>query len=152
MITTMSELRQMIAENCDLSQPLRAVAHDVSKKADRHSQVRVDENHPARFSVSKGLYDERGSVEFSYYDDAPILMPQDALDALDNLLEEDPKAHIGFVYFFYFPIEVTFFLGRKRVVDNSLMDTNKLVSVTLSDCEPNTLVFEAPFTLGEFDV
>lgn len=152
MIFTMQELRQMIAENCDPSQPLRVIAHDVGKKAARHSVVRVDEDHPATFSVSSGLYDERGVVEFSYYADAKVLTPQIVLDALDELLEEDPKGHIGFVYFFYFPIDVTFFLGRVRRVENSLMDTNKLLDIRFSEDEPNTLIFEAAYSLGEFDV
>ena len=152
MIITMTELRELIANNCDFSQPLRVVAHDVGKKASKHSVVRVDEDHPARFSVSSGLYDERGVVELAYDEDVEVLMPEAAVNALDELLEDDPKAHIGFVYFFYFPLDAVVFLGRVRHVKNSLLDTNKVLDISFSDDEPNTLVITAAYNVGEFDV
>ena len=152
MYITMREFRQMIAENCDFSQPLRVIANDVGKKAHKHSVVRVDEDHRVRMSVQRGMYDERGIVEFAYDEEADVLMPQHAIDILDDLIEEDPKAHIGFVYFFYFPIDALFLFGRVRRVDNSLLDTNKVQDIRFSEDEPNTLIITAPYGIGEFDV
>lgn len=151
MITTMSEFRQLIADNCDLSQPLRVVAHDVGKKAAKHSAIRADEDHPAKINVSAGLYDDRGVIELAYDADAPVLMPEAALNALDDLLEEEPKERIGWVYFFYFPLSYTFFFGKTRQVDCSLVDTNKVRDIYMADDEPNTLVIEAEYNIGEFD-
>lgn len=152
MITTMRELRQLIADNCDPSQPLRVVANDVGKKANKHSPVRADEGHPAKFSVSSGLYDDRGVIEISYDEDAEVLMPEAAIDALDALLEDDPRALIGWVYFFYFPFDATFLFGRTRRITDSLMDTSKVQDIYFAEDEPNTLVFKAEFNLGEFNV
>lgn len=152
MAITMLELRQLIADNCDLSQPLHVVAHDVGKKAPKHSVVRVDEDHPVRLVVSPGLYDKRASIEFAYDAEATVLMPQEALDALDELLEEHPNATLGWVYFFYFPFKYRFLFGRVKEVENSLMDTNLVLDIYMADDEPNTLVIKAPYSLGQFDV
>ena len=151
-MTTMLELRQLIAENCDFSQPLRVVAHDIGKKAAKHSVVRADEEHPARVTIAPGLYDDRGSIELAYDADASVLMPADFVGALDALLEEVPKARIGWVYFFYFPLDYRFLFGKVRRVDFSLLDTRDVQDIYLSEDEPNTLVFMAKYGIGEFNV
>ena len=151
MITTMRELRQLIADNCDMSQPLRVVAHDVGKKAAKHSIVRVDEEHRAKVNVTAGLYDERAVFELAYDATAEVLMPEDVLNALDDLLEEVPEALIGWVYFFYFPMSYTFFFGKTRLVDCALLDTSKVLDIYFADDEPNTLMLKAEYGIGEFD-
>ena len=151
MITTMSELRQLIAENCDFSQPLRVVARDLGKKAAKHSVVRADEDHPARMSVTAGLYTKKGVIELAYDSEAEVLTPEAAVAALDNLLEDEPKELIGWVYFFYFPLEYVGLFGRKVQVDCSLLDTSEVRDVYLSEDDPNTLVIEAEYGLGSFD-
>ncbi len=151
MISTIRELRQMIADSCDSSQPLRVVAHDVGKKASRHSVVRADELYPARMTVTPGTYSEKGVIEFAYDPEFKALMPEDAIVALDGLLEEVPKALIGWVYFFYFPIDYNGLFGKKKRIECSLLDTSEVENVYLSDSEPNTLVIEAKYGVGSFD-
>ena len=151
MITTMRELRDLIADKCDLSQPLRVVAHDVGKKAAKHTPVYVDEEHPAKIKVSPGMYSEKGVIEFAYYANGEVLMPEDVLDALDDLLFEHPKARIGWVYFFYFPLDYRFFFGKTRHVEDSLLDTKEVKNIYFADGGSNILVFEAEYGIGEFD-
>ena len=151
MIGTMCELRQLIAENCDFSQPLRVVALDIGKKASKHSTVRVDENYPAKINISAGMYDDRGVVELTYDAEGQVLMPEAAITALDNLLEEEPKTRIGWVYFFYFPMDYTFLLLGKKHIDCSMLDTSEIRNIYMADDEPNTLVIEADYGLGSFD-
>lgn len=151
MITTILELRQAIADGCDNTQPLRIVAHDVGKKASKHSVVRVDENHPAKMAASAGLYTDKAIIELSYDADAGPLMPEDAIAALDELLEEKPKERIGWVYFFYFPLDLTTFFGKVRRIACSLLDTSEVLDLYLSEEEPNTLVIKAKYGLGSFD-
>lgn len=151
MITTMRELRQLIAENCDFSRPLRVVAHDLGRKAAKHSVVQADENHPATMKASAGLYSEKGVIELAYEPEAKVLMPEAALATLDELLEEEPEELIGWVYFFYFPMDYTFFFGKTRHVECSLLDTRDVRNIYLADEDPNTLVIEAEYGLGEFD-
>ena len=151
MISTMLELRQLIADNCDFSQPLRIVARDLGKKAAKHSTVRADENHPARMTVTPGTYSEKGVIELAYDSEYEALMPEDALAALDGLLEEVPKALVGWVYFFYFPMDYAGFLGRAKRINCSLLDTSNVLDIYLADDEPNTLVIEAEYGIGSFD-
>lgn len=151
MITTMLEFRQLIADNCDFSQPLRVVAHDVGKKAAKHSIVRADENHPAQLKASAGLYDKKGVIELAYYPEGKVLMPEAAIAALDELLEEEPKALLGWIYFFYFPLDYKFFFGKVRHVECSLLDTKEARDIYFSEDEPNTLIIEAEYGVGEFD-
>ena len=150
MITTVQELRQLIVDNCDFSQPLRVVACDVGKKAAKHSVVRADENHPAVMNVTPGMYSEKSVMEFSYDAEAEVLMPEAAIAALDRLLEEVPKALIGWVYFFYFPIDYTFLFGRKRRVELSLFDASDVLDIYFADDEPNTLMIKAAYGVSEF--
>ena len=151
MITTMLELREAIATNCDFSQPLRVIAHDIGKKADKHSVVYCDADYPARISVSEGMYSEKGVIEFTHYADGEVLMPEHAIEALDELLEEAPKTTIGWVYFFYFPMDYKFFLLGQRKIENGLLDTNEVKRIYFHDEVPNTLVIEADYELGSFD-
>lgn len=150
MITTMQELRDLIADSCDFSQPLRVVAHDLGKKAAKHSVVRADEDHPAAMNVSAGLYSDKGVIEFAYDPENKVLMPEDAIAALDNLLEEEPEELIGWVYFFYFPLDYRFFFGKTTHVECSLLDTSAVRDIHMADDEPNTLVIEAEYGLSEF--
>ena len=151
MTITLLELRQLIAENCDLAQPLRVVSRDVGKKADKHSVVRVDEDHPIKLTVSLGKYDERAAIEFAYYSDLKVLMPEALIDALDDVLEEERKATVGWVYFFYFPMEYVSLLKKVKRLDCSLLDTSKVRKIFLAEDEPNTLVVEAEYNFSSFD-
>lgn len=151
MISTMRELRQLIADNCDFSQPLRVVARDLGKKAGKHSTVCADEDHPARMKASAGMYDERGIIELAYDPEFEALMPEDAIAALDALLEEVPRSLIGWIYFFYFPMDYTGFLGRAKQIECSLLSTKDVSNIYLMDDKPNTLVIEAKFEVGSFD-
>lgn len=151
MSITMRELRDLIAGGCDFSQPLRVVAQDVGKKGGKHSIVRADEKNPAAMNISPGMYDERGTVEVAHDPEAEVLMPEAAIAGLDALLEEVPEATIGWVYFFYFPLEYTGLFGRRKQMRECLLDTNNLLDVYLSDDEPNTLVFKAEYGFGSFD-
>ena len=151
MISTMRELRQLIADNCDFSQPLRVVARDLGKKAGKHSTVCADEDHPARMKASAGMYDERGIIELAYDPEFEALMPEDAIAALDALLEEVPRSLIGWIYFFYFPMDYTGFLGRAKQIECSLLNTKDASNIYLMDDKPNTLVIEAKFEVGSFD-
>ncbi len=151
MITTMSELRQAIAENCDFSKPLRVVALDVGKKAKKHSLVYVDAEHPATMKVSEGMYSSKGVMEFSHDPAYDVLMPEAALAALDELLEEAPKTKIGWVYFFYFPMDYTGFLGRVIHIKDCLLDTREVKNMYLLEADQNTLVIEAEYNVGSFD-
>ncbi len=151
MITTMQELRDAIAEKCDFSQPLRVVAYDVGKKAKRHSTVYVDAEYPTRFSVSEGMYSKKGVIEFTHYADGEVLMPEHAIEALDELLTEAPRTTVGWVYFFYFPMDYKFrLLGTRRITD-SLLDTNEVLKMYFHDEVPNTLIIEADYEVGSFD-
>lgn len=152
MISTIRELRQLIADNCDPSQPLRIVAHDLGKKAAKHSVVRADEHHPARINVTAGTYSEKGVIELSHDAEFDVLMPEDALAALDGLLEEEPKSLIGWVYFFYFPADYKGFLGKTKRINCSLLDTSNVLDIRMSEDEPNTLVIEAEYGFGSFDM
>ena len=151
MATTMRELRQLIEDNCDFTQPIRFVSRDVGKKAAKHSIVRADEQLLARVSITPGMYDDRGVVELTHDPDAKVLMPEDVLAAIDNLLEEKPKATIGWVYFFYFPMDYVGFLGKVKRIACSMLDTSKVRDIYMSDDEPNTLIVEAEFGIGSFD-
>ena len=151
MTITVLELRQLIADNCDASQPLRVVSRDVGKKADKHSVVRVDENYPIRLGVSPGRYDERAVIEFAYYSDCEVLTSEAFLDALDELLEEVPKATVGWVYFFYFPMKYVTLLRRVKLIECSLLDTRDVHKIYMSDDEPNTLVIEGAYEFSSFD-
>jgi hypothetical protein len=151
MISTMRELKQLIEDNCDLSQPLRVVSRDVGKKAAKHSIVRADENHLTRIAITPGMYDDRGVIELTYDPDTKVLMPEDALTALDNLLEDVPKALIGWVYFFYYPMDYVGFLGRVKRIECSMLDTSDVRDIYMADDEPNTLIIEADYGVGSFD-
>lgn len=151
MIPTMRELREMIADHCDPAQPLRVVSYDVGKKAARHSVACADESHPATMTVTPGKYDERSVIELAHYPDREVLMPESALAAIDGLLEDHPKATIGWVYFFYFPLDYKGFFGQERKIENCLLDTRDVVDVYLADDDPNTLVIKAKFNVGSFD-
>jgi len=151
MITTMLELREAIAEKCDFSKPLRVIAHDIGRKADKHSVVYADADYPARISVSEGMYSEKGVIEFTYDAEGAVLMPQHAIDALDALLEDAPKTTIGWVYFFYFPMNYKFFLLGERKINDSLLDTNEVTNMFFHDEIPNTLIIEADYEIGSFD-
>jgi len=151
MINTMKELREAIAEHCDFSQPLRVIAKDVGRKAEKHSVVYCDADFPARFSVSEGMYSIKGVMEFTYDVDSPVLMPQHVVDALDEFLEEAPRTTIGWVYFFYFPMKYKFFLLGEKNIENGLLDTNEVLDMYFHDEVPNTLVIEADYELGSFD-
>lgn len=148
---TIRELRKLIADNCDPTQPLRVVAHDVGKKADKHSIVCVDENHPINLKIAPGTYDERASIEFAYYPESKVLTPQILLDALDELLEERPQALFKWAYFFYFPMEYVGMFKRVKRIDNCLLDTSKIQRVYMSEDYPNTLVIEGEYEFGSFD-
>lgn len=152
MVTTLRELRELIAENCDFSQPLRIIAHDVGKKAARHSTLHVDESFPTKLSVARGKYDARGVIEFAYDPEGTVLMPEAALEALDKLMEEVPKATIGWVYFFYYPLDYKGFLGRVKRIKDCLLDTSSVKNVYFADDQPNTLVIEAAYGVGSFDM
>lgn len=151
MITTIRELRELIADNCDFSKPLSVVAYDVGKKAERHSTLRVDETFPTKMSASPGKYDDRGAIEFAHNAEGEVLMPVAAIEALDNLLEEKPKATIGWVYFFYYPLDYKGLFGRPRAIKECLLDTSSVADVYLVKDNPNTLVFKAPYDVGSFD-
>lgn len=151
MITTMQELRQEIAEKCDFSMPLRVIANDVGKKAEKHSVIYTDKDFPARIAVSEGMYSDKGIIEFTHDARGDVLMPQHAIDALDALLEEAPKTRIGWVYFFYFPMDYKFFLLGAKKIENSLLDTNEVLNMYFHDEVPNTLVIEADYEVGSFD-
>ena len=151
MITTMLELKQAIEENCDFSKPLRVIAHDIGKKADKHSVVYADADYPARFAVSEGMYSKKGVLELTYDAENPVLMPEHAVAALDELLEKAPRTTIGWVYFFYFPMDYKFFLLGQRRIENGLLDTDEVKRMYFHDEVPNTLVIEADYELGSFD-
>ena len=148
---TLLELRQLIADECDFSKPLQAVAHDIGKKAKKHSTVRMDENYPAMLKITPGKYDDRTAIEFAHYPDCTAIMPEDALAQLDEMLESNPKATVGWVYFFYFPMDyVTVFKQTKRK-EHGLLDSSNVKGIYLAEGEPNTLVFEAEYGVGSFD-
>ena len=151
MATTMRELRQLIEDNCDFSQPLRVVSRDVGRKASKHSAVRVDENCPAMMKFSPGMYDDRGTIELTHYPQLEVLMPETVLADLDEFLEENPRALLKWVYFFYFPIDYVGLFGRMRRIDNCLLDTSNVKDIYFSDDEPDTLVIEAEYEIGSFD-
>ena len=148
---TMRELRQMLADGCDFSQPLRVVSRDVGKKAAKHSAVRVDETYPVNLSLAGGMYDDRGSIEFAHYEEGDVLMPETLIEALDDLLEERPYTMLKWVYFFYFPMEYVGMFGKQRHIDSGLLDTSEIRNVYLSEDEPNTLVVEGEYEFGSFD-
>ena len=150
MISTMRELRNLIAENCDFTQPLRVVAHDVGKKASKHSAVRADEFFPAAMNVTPGKYSEKSVIEIAHDPEQKVLMPEAAIEAIDELLYEEPRALVGWVYFFYFPFEVTTLFGRKKHAQYCMLDTSNVKDIYLGD-EPNTLVIEAEYGPGTFD-
>lgn len=152
MIGTIRELRDLIADNCDFSQPLRVFAYDVGKKAAKHTTVRVDESFPTKMSVTPGTYEAKGVIEFEHYPEGDVLMPEDAIEALDGLLEEMPHAGIGWVYFFYYPLEYTGFLGRVKRVENCLLDTTDVRDIFLLDDNPNALIIKAAYAVGSFDM
>ena len=147
----MRELRQLIVDGCDFSQPLRVVSHDVGKKAAKHSAVRVDETYPVNLSVAGGMYDDRGSIEFAHYPEREVLMPGMLVEALDELLEERPNTLLKWVYFFYFPMDYLGMFGKRRQIDSGLLDTSEIRKVYLSKDEPNTLVIEGEYEFGSFD-
>jgi len=148
---TMLELRQLIADGCDFSKPLQAVARDVGKKAKKHSEVRVDESHPARLKITPGKYDDRMAIEFAHYPDCTAIMPEEALAQLDEMIEANPRATVGWVYFFYFPMGyITAFKQVKRKKE-CLLDSSNVKRVYLAEDEPNTLVFEAEYGVDSFD-
>lgn len=151
MTMKLQELRQLIAKECDRTKPLRVVAHDVGKKADRHSTIRVDEDHPATLKVSIGEKDERAVIEFKHNAGGEVFMPKDALEAIDALLKEEHKIHIGWIYFFYFPAEYKSMLGRTKRIEESALDACNVDDIYMADGEPNTLVFEAEYNIGSFD-
>ena len=148
---TMRELRQLLVDSCDFSQPLHVVSVDVGKKADKHSAVRVDERYPVNLELAGGMYDDRGSIEFAHYPEGKVLMPEMLVDALDDLLEERPGTLLKWVYFFYFPMDYVGMFGKRRRIDSCLLDTSKIRKVYLSDDEPNTLVVEGEYEFGSFD-
>ena len=148
---TMRELRQLIVDGCDFSQPLHVVSHDVGKKASKHSALRVDEMFPVNVSVAGGMYDDRGSIEFAHYPESNVLMPETLVEALDELLEERPRTQLKWVYFFYFPIEYIGMFGKRKTIGNCLLDTSEIRRVYLSEDEPNTLIIEAEYKVGSFD-
>ena len=148
---TIKEIRQLIADKSDPSQPLNVLARDLGKKAAKHSGMRVNETLPTKVNVTLGQYDERSSIEFAHNPGGDALMPGDVLAALDGLLETEPKATLGWVYFFYYPLKYKGFLGKIKQIKDCLLDTNNVIDVYFSEDEPNTLVFMAPFTLGSFD-
>ncbi len=76
---------------------------------------------------------------------------EDAIAALDALLEEVPRSLIGWIYFFYFPMDYTGFLGRAKQIECSLLSTKDVSNIYLMDDKPNTLVIEAKFEVGSFD-
>lgn len=151
MITTIRELRKLIADNCDFSKPLRVFSYDVGRKAGKHTAVRVDESFPTKMSVTPGIYDERGIIEFAHNPEGEALMPEAALEALDALLEEVPRATIGLVYFFYYPMEYTGFFGKTRKIKESMLNTRDVRDVYLLDGHPNVLIVEAAYDVGSFD-
>ena len=78
-------------------------------------------------------------------------MPETVLADLDEFLEENPRALLKWVYFFYFPIDYVGLFGRMRRIDNCLLDTSNVKDIYFSDDEPNTLVIEAEYEIGSFD-
>lgn len=148
---TMQELRDLVADNCDFSRPLRIVAHDVGKKAYKHSIVYVDDQHPVRLTVQPGMYDKRASIELAHYPDAEVLMPEAFVSALDELLEEEPRALVGWFYFFYFPMEYTTLFKRKMHIEEGMLDTDDIKQIYLMEDKPNLLIVEADYGLGSFD-
>lgn len=147
----MQELRDAIAEKCDFSKPLRVIAHDIGKKANKHSVIYTDADFPARFAVSKGLYSKKGVMEFTYDAEGEVLMPEHAIAALDELLEEAPRTTVGWVYFFYFPMDYKFRLLGQRRINDSLLDTDEVQNMYFHDEVENTLVIEADYEVGSFD-
>lgn len=152
MITTIRELRELIADNCDFSKPLRVFAYDVGKKAAKHSTVRVDEKFPTKMSVTHGTYDASGVIEFAHRPEGEVLMPETALEALDGLLEEEPKATIGWIYFFFYPLKYKGLFGRMKRTDDCLLNTNNLKGIYFLDGQPNVLIIEAAYEIGTFDL
>ena len=148
---TMRELRQMIADKCDFSQPLHVVSRDVGKKAAKHSAVRVDETFPVNLTLAGGMYDDRGSIEFAHYLEGEVLTPEMLVEALDDLLDERPYTMLKWVYFFYFPMEYVGMFSKRRKIDSCLLDTREIHKVYLSEDEPNTLIIEGEYEFGSFD-
>lgn len=152
MITTLRELRDLIAKNCDFSQPLRVVAQDVGKNAKKHSAVYVDENRPVKITIATGMYDERGSVELAYDEEGEVLMPESLIAALDEVLEEAPTELLKWFYFFYFPMDYKNMFGKIKHINCSLMDTSNIKNVYFADGVPNTLIVEGVYGIGSFDM
>ena len=100
---------------------------------------------------SPGMYDDRGTIELTHYPQLEVLMPETVLADLDEFLEENPRALLKWVYFFYFPIDYVGLFGRMRRIDNCLLDTSNVKDIYFSDDEPNTLVIEAEYEIGSFD-
>jgi len=150
MTITIRELKQMVEDNCDPSQPLRVVSRDVGKKASKHSVIRVNEDYPVRFSASKGKFDERAYIEFAHYYDSETLMPETFIEVLEKVLEEEPKATVGWVYFFFFPMDHVTLLKKVKRIDCASLDSSKVKKIYLADDEPNTLVIEAEYEISAF--
>lgn len=151
MISTMRELRDLVAENCDFSQPLRIAAHDVGKKASRHSNIYVDENHPAKLTVEAGTVDDRGSVELSHDPEAGPIMPGEFVEALDAVLKGAPGELLSWFYFFYFPMDYTKRFGKPLHIEWSILDTNNIRDIYFYPGEVNTMIVEAEYNVGTFD-
>lgn len=151
MITTIRELRDLIADNCDFSQPLRIFAHDVGKKADKHSTVRVDEGFPTKITITHGMYDASGVIEFAHDPEGKVLMPKTFVEALDDLLEGEPKATIGWTYFFYYPLDYKGLFGKVKKIKECLLDTNSIKDIYLLEGQSNVLIVEAEYGIGSFD-
>ena len=148
---TMRELKQLIEDGCDFSQPLRVVSRDVGKNAAKHSAVRVDENFPVRLTVASGTWDDRGSLEFAHYSGCEVLMPEALIDAIDDVLEEKPLTFVKWAYFFYFPLDYVTRFKRTKHIECCLLDTSNIHKIYLADDEPNTLVIEGDYTFGSFE-
>ena len=150
MTITIRELKELVEDNCDPSQPLRVVSRDVGKKAGKHSVISVNEDYPVRFSASKGKYDERAYIEFAHYYDSEILTPETFVEVLEDLLVDEPKATVGWVYFFFFPMDHVTLLRKVRRIDCASLDSSKVRNIYLADDEPNTLVIEAEYEISAF--
>ena len=151
MITTLRELRNLVANNCDFSQPLRVVAHDVGKNAKRHTAVYVDETRPVKVTIETGMYDERGSVELAYDENGEILTPESFIAALDEVIEEVPTELLKWFYFFYFPMDYKGRFGKVQHFENCLLDTRDIHDVYFAEGVPNTMIVEGVYGVGSFD-
>lgn len=151
MIRTMRELRDLLAHSSDFSQPLRVGAYDVGKKASRHSNVYVDEEHPAKLAVEAGTLDDRGSVSLSYDPEADPLMPEAFIAAIDAVLQENPRELLHWFYFFDFPIDYTKRFGKPMHLEWSILDTSEIRDIYFYPGEVNALIVEAEYNVGTFD-